>query len=274
MRATIDVSMCINDLLARMHVCTDPRRLEVMVSQLAFAIQTVTQRRFDHVEVGCRISGIEPLFQALHGGFPHANASPETVSKIRLDALDTLENLARPWMWDLVPEFERQTLEYALDHLVLVEQSRQEVALARQQMHSDGPLKVREEVLFLQGLFSRRDAYLTVNYASLLWGCLRDFYQRMGNANTSSLQKAYDVVQRLLEGQLIARGLEPVSWHPEEGAAYQLPRTGEVVFLRRRTPQVEVYASLRSVEPSAVYDAWFDVLEWATQRMRQSNGAS
>lgn len=265
-RGTLDISMCVNDIMARARACVDPRRLDVMVAQLNIAISEVTRRRFQDDEIICRISTIEPLFMAINGGFPHAHATPELVANVRLMALDTLEDLAQPWMWQLVPTSERDALEAALDHATLLEHSREEVALARQRMHSDGPLKIREECLFLQGIFARRDAHLTVTYASLLWGCLRDLYARMGNANSSALQKVYDLVQELLEAQVIELGLEPVTWRTDHGASFHLPKTGEVIHLRRREPQVEIYQTLRSSEPTHVFDAWFDVLEWIRAR--------
>ncbi len=260
-RAAIDVSMCVNALIAQCGKSEDPRRLSMLLDHLVVALNEVHERMVNHGDVRCRISSIDTILAIAAGRFPHTDVSPKTIASIRLCALDALDLLARPGMTSLVSADTLPDLDYALDHGVLVETSRQDIVLARQRMHSDGAFKVCEEAIFLRGVFERRDAHLTTKFGSLMWGCLLDLHAQMGRNGNRVAQDAYVAVQALLQAQLLAFGLEPISWHTNEGASFQNPRTHEVFLIRRLAPQVEIYASVRSTSPTRILDAWFDVLE-------------
>ncbi len=261
-RAAIDVSMCVNALIALCGTSEDPRRLSMLLDHLVVALDEVHERVVNRGDVRCRISSIDTILAIAAGRFPHTDVSAKTIAAIRLCALDALDLLARPGMTGLIPEHTLPDLDCALDHGILVETSRQDIVLARQRMHSDGAFKVCEEAIFLRGVFERREAHLTTKFGSLMWGCLLDLYAQMGRNGNRIAQDAYAAVQTLLEEQLMAFGLEPISWHTNEGAAFQNPRTSEVILIRRLAPQVEVYASVRSTSPTRILDAWFDVLEY------------
>lgn len=261
-RSAMDVSMCVNDLSARLAQTTDPKRLAAIVEQLSIVLAELATRMYTSADVECRISSLSGLLQACQGTFPHGQITPEMAATVRLHAFDALEILNTPWTWKLVPNGERQAFLDTLDHVQLVQRSHDAVQHARRRWHSDGALKLREEAAFLRGVFQRRDAFLPPYFGVLMWECLRDIHARMGLAQASTLQKCYDAVQVLLEEQLIAMRLEPISWRAD-GRTFQIPRSGEVLVLRNRVPQVEIYNGLRDQEPYRILDTWAEVMAFA-----------
>ncbi len=259
-RAAIDVSMCVNDLIQRCGSTEEPRRLAMILDQLAIALNEISDR-LRRGDVRCRVSTIAPILAVAAGRLNLVDSAPKTVASLRLSAMRSLELLARPDMTKLLPPEALVELDIAIDHGVLIETSRLDVVLARQRMHSNGPFKICEEAIFLRGIFARREAHLTTKFGSLMWACLLDLHTRMARGDRGSAHQAYAAVQSLLEDQLVAFGLEHISWRTNEGAAFHNPRTAEVILIRRLAPQVEIYLSIRDTSPSAMFDAWFDVLE-------------
>lgn len=264
-RSTRDVSMCINDLLIRANREEDPRRLAAIVHQALIVLQELSDRKRRHADVECRIGSISGLVQVCQGTFPRHQSSPDQIAEMRLAALDSLELLGQPWMLETISDDDAHLVDATIDHLRLVDRSREEIAQARLRMHSDGPLRIREETGFLKGLFERRDAHLPFAYADLLWSVLKELYARLSGPPSTTVPKAYDAVQALLEETLIALGAEPISWRAD-GRAFQLVRTNEVMVLRRRAPQVEVYTGLRANEPYRLLDRWDEIHALARQR--------
>ncbi len=256
----VDLSASANTLISRASDAHDTSGMELPLTLLVSVLNEALARGRRGQEVRCKINRITPLVDLVRG-IIRIGEDPARTAMTRFRALESLQNLGEPELWKAVSRQNGELIEEMIDHLALLERSREKTLAARQRIHSDGPAILQMEAKYLLEVFKLRGAMLTPTHASLYWACLRDLRERMKNANrpVASMERTYRQIQLLLEHQLKALGLERDASLDRSSRSFVEPRMGIVIRIRNLIPEILVFRDQYTHEPLAVFDAWNDL---------------
>ncbi len=257
-----DLSACANLLIPELQEHDEPEYLQMLLRLLNITLEETINRVRDLKDIRLSFGTLMPLLTVAKGFLRVMHYDPQACAEVRVLAIEVMETLARPELVEFLRPEESKIVEDMVDHGSLLERSRQDTIAARKRIHSDGTAILEMEATYLLEVFERRGAFLTETHASLLWGCMRDLSARLKTARSAkeAVRRAYRQIQKLLEHQLLSRGLRRVNAPHGKDSGLMDEQTGLLITLKQNYPEIVIFRGTEHGQPLATFDAWHDVL--------------